>query len=151
MDFSDVLHEIIFPALVCFVFGAAGIIGAVISRKAKKELKNTAVYVSGKVIGYKSYRNGYGRFVERKRDITVVCVPPDSAEEARYTITTSGHFTFKYRWVKNVRLTFPKNGAPLLPEDVGQLSFNSIAGLIAGGALILTGLAFVICGVKQFT
>ena len=151
MDISDVLHEIIFPALVCFVFGAAGVIGAVISRKAKKELKQTAVYVSGKIIGYKSYRNGYGRLVERKRDITVVCVPPDSDEEARYTITTSGHFTFKYRWVKNVRLTFPKNGAPLLPEDVGQLSFNSIAGLIAGGALILTGLAFVICGVKQFT
>ncbi|MBR0528831.1 MAG: hypothetical protein IJJ76_03575 [Ruminococcus sp.] len=145
MDLSDVLYEVIFPALVYFVLGAAGIIGAVISRKAKKELKQTAVYVSGKVIGYKSYRNGYGRFVEHKRDITVVCVPPDSAEEAQYTITTCGHFTFKYRWVKNVRLTFTKNGAPLLPEDVGQLSFNGIAGLIAGGVLILTALAFVIC------
>lgn len=36
MDFSDVLYEVIFPALVYFVLGAAGIIGAVISRKAKK-------------------------------------------------------------------------------------------------------------------
>jgi len=36
MDFSDMIHEVIFPALVYFVFGAAGIIGAVISRKAKK-------------------------------------------------------------------------------------------------------------------
>ena len=42
MDFSDVLYEVIFPALIYLVLGAAGIIGAVISRKAKKELKQTA-------------------------------------------------------------------------------------------------------------
>ncbi|MBO4866658.1 MAG: hypothetical protein J5582_08825 [Ruminococcus sp.] len=144
MIFADIKNDVIYPVLLGLMFGVAGIVGAVYSRRYKKELKKTARYAVGTVEGYRTYLGRQGRFIVRYRDITVVCTPPDSDTPERIIITTQGHFTFRYRWVKQVRLTFPENGAPLLPEDVAQLKFDSIAGLIAGGLLLLMALYVVI-------
>ncbi len=144
MILADVINDVIYPVLLCVMFGAGGFISALHSRKYKKLLKRSAKYAVGTVEGYKTYLGRQGRFIVRCRDITVVCTPPDSDGPIRYIITTQGHFTFRYRWVKQVRLTFPQNSAPLLPEDVAQFGFDGIAGLIAGGLLLLMGAALLI-------
>ncbi|SEK75713.1 hypothetical protein [Ruminococcus albus] len=144
MIFADLEKDVIYPVLLCLIIGTAGIFGAVYSRRYKKVLKKTARYAVGEIRGYRSYLKRHGRFIERYRDITAVCTPPDSDTPERYIITTQGHFTFRYRWVKQVRLTFPEKGAPLLPEDVAQLKFDSIAGLIAGSMFLLMALCVVI-------
>ena len=144
MIFTDIINDVIYPVVLYLIIGTAGIGGAVYSRRYRKTLKSSAKYSVGTVEGYKTYLRRHGRFIERYRDITVICTPPDSVEPIRYIITTQGHFTFRYRWVKQVRLTFPETGAPLLPEDVAQLSFDGIAGIIAGGLLLLMAAALLI-------
>ena len=141
---SNLVYDVLFPALIYGVFGIMGIICASRARSARRAIRKNAVFAEAQVTGYSSYIARNGRFRVRCRDVTVVCTPPQHRDNIRFIITTQGHFTFRYRWVKRVRLSFLPDGTPVLPEDKAQLGFDGTAGFVAGILLLLFALLAVV-------
>lgn len=147
----DTFMHTLFPALIYGFFGIMGIFYASLSRSTRRAIKHFGTVAEGEVTGYRSYVKGHGRWRIRYRDITVVCLPPNKMEPVNYIITTSGHFTFLYRWRKKAKLTFVADDRPLLPEDVRQLSFDGVAGLIAGIILLLMAICAIAGYIAEIT